>query len=93
MVGFRFFDQDVPTRPLTAFYDWLYVRALRQNPDESEQLRGYRGFTDIAFNPARSLNCQARSAALYVALGGSVPVETWQAFFERVRGTSAEPPA
>lgn len=28
----------------------------------------FEGFSDIAFNPEKSLNCQARSAALYVAL-------------------------
>lgn len=28
----------------------------------------YAGSSDIAFNPARSLNCQAHAAALYVSL-------------------------
>ena len=28
----------------------------------------YDAFTDIEFNPERSLNCQARSAALYRSL-------------------------
>jgi hypothetical protein len=29
---------------------------------------GFRAFSDIAFNPEKSLNCQARSAAVFVAL-------------------------
>jgi len=28
----------------------------------------YDAFTDIAFNPAKSINCQARSCALFVSL-------------------------
>lgn len=28
----------------------------------------YRAFSDIAFNPDRSINCQAYAAALYVSL-------------------------
>lgn len=54
--------------PKTAFYDWLYLTALSQNPNLSNQLLEYQGFTDIEFNPEKSLNCQARSAALFVAL-------------------------
>ena len=28
----------------------------------------YAGFTDVEFNPHRSINCQARSAALFLSL-------------------------
>jgi hypothetical protein len=28
----------------------------------------FEGFSDIVFNPKRSLNCQARAAALFVSL-------------------------
>lgn len=69
---FRWDGESWPLEPKTAFYDWLYIRALRvlARRDEAidKELRGYRAFTDIEFNPARSLNCQARSCALYVAL-------------------------
>lgn len=68
LIGFRFFQLDVPTQPVTAFYDWLYLTALLQHQELMFEITGYRGFTDIAFNPNRSLNCQARSAALFVAL-------------------------
>lgn len=57
-----------PTIPLTAFYDWLYLSALVANPDLADALPGYGVFTDIEFNPEKSINCQARSAALYVSL-------------------------
>ncbi len=66
--GFRLEGVDWPLQPTTVFYDWLYLSALKQKPDLAEQLASYDGFTDIEFNPARSLNCQAASAALYVSL-------------------------
>lgn len=61
-------EEKWPTRPLTVFYDWLYLKALQQSPLLAEQLVAFEGFTDIEFNPERSLNCQAASAALFVAL-------------------------
>ena len=73
--SFSFFGADWPLEPTTLFYDWLYLNALRDSPHLAEQLRSYGGFTDIAFNPRRSLNCQARSAALHVALQGSVDLD------------------
>jgi hypothetical protein len=35
---------------------------------DKEQLDQYVGFTDIEFNPNRSINCQARSCALFLTL-------------------------
>ena len=75
ITGFRFEEVDWPLIPTTAFYDFLYLRGLRDlcsNHSELEpEIMKYQGFTDIAFNPKRSLNCQARSLSLFVALGGS----------------------
>lgn len=68
LIAFRVNDQDFPLEPKTAFYDWLYLQALVQNNNLARKLMEHKGFTDIAFNPDRSLSCQARSAALYVSL-------------------------
>lgn len=73
LVEFRFEDWVFPLKPETAFYDWLYLTALWQNIGQNkerfiEELLKYRAFSDIEFNPNKSLNCQARSAALFVAL-------------------------
>ncbi len=65
---FQLGDEEWPLSPKTALYDWIYVTALVQNPELSSQIVEYNSFSDIAFNPERSLNCQARSAALFVAL-------------------------
>jgi len=68
LISFDLFGQKWPTDPLTCFYDWLYITALTQHPDSAQEVLKFRAFSDIAFNPEKSLNCQARSAAVYVAL-------------------------
>lgn len=68
LIKFRFFGVDWPLVPRTAFYDWLYINALHKHPELAEQVLMYRAFSDIAFNPERSINCQAYAAALYVSL-------------------------
>lgn len=54
--------------PKTYFYDWLYVNALYLNKDLAKQVLEFDVFTDIEFNPNRAINCQARSAAIFVSL-------------------------
>lgn len=68
VVGFQLFDESFPTEPKTAFYDWLYLKALSQNTVYEKMLQKFEGFSDIHFNPEKSINCQARAAALFVAL-------------------------
>jgi hypothetical protein len=68
LIGFNLFGEEWPLIPTTCFYDWLYVTALGQHPQEAVELLQFNAFSDIAFNPEKSLNCQARSAALFVAL-------------------------
>ena len=69
LVAFNFCGEDFPIEPKTAFYDWLYMTALyQQKNDLTSKLEAFQGFSDIVFNPNRSLNCHARAAALFVAL-------------------------
>jgi hypothetical protein len=68
LTGFRFFGTDWGLEPQTAFYDWLYINALKKQHRVTEQLLEYSAFTDIEFNPERSINCQAYSVALYISL-------------------------
>jgi hypothetical protein len=68
LTGFRFFGTDWGLEPSTAFYDWLYINALRKRVELVEELLAYSAFTDIEFNPERSINCQAYSVALFVSL-------------------------
>lgn len=68
LLGFRFFSREFPLNPLTYFYDWLYASALSRNPSLLDQVLSYDAFTDIEYNPKRSINCQARSVAKVVGL-------------------------
>lgn len=68
LTSFSLFKREWDLEPKTAFYDWLYINALMTNPDLAQEVTDRDGFTDIEFNPERSINCQARSVALYCAL-------------------------
>ena len=57
-----------PLEPQTAFYDYLYVSALIKNFGHNFDLTEYLWFTDIEFNPKKSINCQARATAIYKVL-------------------------
>ena len=69
LVSFNFYDEKFHIEPKDAFYNLLYIAALCQKEtDLMPKLEAFQGFSDIAFNPNRSLNCQARAAALFVSL-------------------------
>lgn len=68
LTGFDYFGQKWPLIPKTAFYDWLYLSALEPHQEFLKRLFNYHGFTDIEFNPGKSINCQARTCALLVSL-------------------------
>lgn len=68
VLGFNFFGQTWPASPKNLFYDWLYLNCLYRSPEIAEAVLKYECFTDIEFNPKKSLNCQAYSAALFVSL-------------------------
>ncbi len=65
---FNFFGTVWALEPKTAFYDWVYINTLSKSADLVEDLVFYDCFTDIEFNPQRSINCQAYSVALFKAL-------------------------
>lgn len=54
--------------PKTLFYDWIYMSALKQNEELAQEVIKYTIFTDIEFNQEKSINCQARSAAIFASL-------------------------
>ncbi|MDA8031450.1 MAG: hypothetical protein MPJ22_08990 [Pirellulales bacterium] len=68
LTGFVFFRESWSLEPKTAFYDWLYINALHANQRAVKALAEYDAFTDIEFNPKKSINCQAYSVALYRSL-------------------------
>jgi hypothetical protein len=68
LLYFKFFGEKWDLIPRTAFYDWLYVNALNKNSELAEYVAQQEAFSDIAFNPDRSINCQGYAAALYSSL-------------------------
>jgi hypothetical protein len=71
LTGFSFMGSDWGLEPQTAFYDWLYMNALMSRQELADHVKAYSAFTDIEFNPERSINCQAYSVALFVSLSKS----------------------
>lgn len=68
ITGFRLEGEDYPLSPKNAFYDWLYIRSLENHADWIKEKVVYDAFTDIEFNPAKQINCQARAFAEYLSL-------------------------
>lgn len=68
LIGFEFAGYRFPLFPATSFYDWLYISALYPHRDWLRRFDQLAGFSDIEFNPMRSINCQARSCATFVSL-------------------------
>lgn len=68
MTKFSFEGRDFPLSPKSAFYDWLYANAILPEREWLKRLDKIDGFTDIEFNPEKSINSQARSCAFFIAL-------------------------
>lgn len=76
LIGFQLGEEKFPSEPKEAFYNMIYISALQKFLDISNiSNRRFKnhfynsgGFTDIYFNPNKSINCQARSVALFIAL-------------------------
>ena len=69
IIGFNFDGTFWENEPKTAFYDYLYIKSLYNNyRDIIDELVKFDVFTDIEFNPKKSINCQARTCAILVSL-------------------------
>lgn len=68
LIAFHFFNADFPLEPKDYFYNWLYINALSLNKELANEIIKYDSFSDIEFNPQKSINCQAKAAAIYVGL-------------------------
>lgn len=91
VIGFRYNNTDFPLEPKTLFYDYIYIKAIRETltAEEIRQIADFNYFTDIEFNPVKSINTQAKTAAeikLLLELYGEIPdmnKEQFQAFHEQ----------
>ncbi len=64
--SFIYNDETFPLIPKTVFYDYIYIKAVKESltAEEVQEIRKYNYFTDIEFNPDKSINTQAKSVAL-----------------------------
>lgn len=64
--AFHYQNEYFPLIPQTVFYDFIYITAVKESftIDEIKEILSYNYFTDIEFNPSKSINTQARAAAL-----------------------------
>lgn len=64
--AFHYQNEAFPLLPKTVFYDFLYIAAVKDSctQDEIKAISDYNYFTDIEFHPAKSINTQARAAAI-----------------------------
>ena len=69
IIGFEFEGNFWENEPKTAFYDYLYIKTIFDNyKNIINELVKFDSFSDIEFNPKKSINCQARTCAILVSL-------------------------
>ena len=68
LIALEYMGEIFPIFPKNAFYDWLYIKALLPHKIWLSENVSFQGYTDIEFNPAKSINCQARAFAELIAL-------------------------
>ena len=65
---FIFQNKHFGNEPKDFFYNWIYIKVLYQHDDYLKTIKNYGAFTDIEFNPQKSINCQAKAIAIAVGL-------------------------
>lgn len=68
VTSFKYNDCVFENYPTGMFYDYIYMYAILQNKDLINQFVQYDIFSDIEFNPKKSINTQARAAAIFRTL-------------------------
>jgi type I restriction enzyme M protein len=68
LIYFQYCGERWPLVPKSMFYDWIYLTAINQNEDLIDSMITFNAFSDIEFNHKKSINCQARAAAIFVSL-------------------------
>lgn len=68
IVNFKYNDCVFENEPTGMFYDYIYMYAILQNHNLIKDFTCYDYFSDIEFNPKKSINTQARAAAIFKTL-------------------------
>lgn len=98
LIAFVYDGNEFPLEPKTIFYDYIYLMAVREHftTEELKEILDFEFFTDIEFNPQKSINCQAKSVALIkvmLNLFGEIPnmdsFEEFQKFYKLIQADKA----
>lgn len=87
LIGFEFNNIYYDLNPKTLFYNYLYYFAVKESVEieDLKELNKYMYFTDIEFNPKKSINTQAEAICL-VKLAfeeyGNLPIFTKNGFIK-----------
>ncbi len=84
LIKFKYKDVIYPINPQSAFYDWVYIKALH-NSEYAIAVTNYSIFSDIEFNYKKSINCQARAAAIYVSIVRQNKINYYLSDFENFK--------
>lgn len=76
IIGFSTGKTSWPCEPTRLFYDWVYCKTLYSNQELVSEASCYDAYTDIAFNPKKSVNCQAYAIALYMSMKAHGALDT-----------------
>lgn len=78
LIAFEYDGCEYPLNPKTIFYDYIYLCAVIETLDKEtiNKVMEYQCFTDIEFNPNKSINCQAKTVAIlkaFLSMYGEMP--------------------
>lgn len=94
LVEFNQYGQVFPLEPKSFFYNWLYINALNKTETLKDEILEFDAFTDIEFNPKKSISSQAEACAIYEWLERNGLLERALAdkenFFDIVYGSAEE---
>ena len=76
LVAFQFGEEKFSLEPKNFFYNWLYITALAAQNELAAKILNYEAFTDIVFNPKKSISTQANAAAIFVGLSRAGLIES-----------------
>ena len=93
LISFVYNGEEFKLEPKTFFYDFMYIKAVQQtiSKEDIQKILTYEYFTDIEFNPQKSINCQAKSVAIIKAIlmkFGYIPdlnKEDFSAFYSTIK--------
>lgn len=98
LIYFEYEGKRFPLEPKTFFYDFVYIKAVKEciPLEELKDIVQYSYFTDIEFNPTKSINCQAKSVAIIKAMlmvFGEIPdindISEFKKFYKVIQAENA----